>query len=475
MVVFSINSDSPGYDYLWFQRYSNHTSPHLTSLHHLFILFGFCLPVIVRAASPVALEDQARQIMDLSREDVEQRLAAFDQSLLDYQVDDAVYRRIVNYLENWPISSGRMLARSARFFPIFEEQLAAAGMPLELKNLSIVESALRSWAVSPVGAGGLWQLMPGTARELGLRVNEVVDERFDPTLGCAAGLDYLKMQHERYGDWALALAAYNSGPGNVNRAKRRSGSNNYWKLRRFLPRETRDYVPNFIAALFLTSYHHHYGLPASQIPLDDQLTERVQVYRKLSLHRVAQVTGLRPEVVIELNPQYLRGYLPGLRGGHPLQLPKRVMPAMLHYLQEYPRDTPESEIVLPWASPLVSDGEVNGDRYYLRYEVLAEGNESTARQIAARYDLAVDRLLIWSERGEVDTVRTGDAFFYYDVDYYQPFDRRARELPDPTPQLLAAELPRVDQSVHHYFEPLPPPTMRVEEAPLRKWWQLWGK
>ncbi len=423
----------------------------------------------------MAVEAHARQIMELSRKDVEQRLAAFDHSLLDYQVDDAVYRRIVNYLENWPISSGRMLARSARFFPIFEEELAAAGMPLELKNLSIVESALRSWAVSPVGAGGLWQLMPGTARELGLRVTDVLDERLDPTLGCAAGLEYLNRQYDRYGDWALALAAYNSGPGNVNRAKRRSGSSDYWKLRRFLPRETRDYVPNFIAAIFLTSYHHHYGLAASQIPLDDQLTERIQVYRKLSLHRVAQVTGLRPEVVIELNPQYLRGYLPGLRGGHLLQLPKRVMPAMLHYLQAYPRSTPESEIVLPWATPLVSDGELNGDRYYLRYGVTAEAGETRARQVAERYELPVDRLLIWSERGEMDTIGTGDVFYFYDVERYQPFDRRSRQLPDPTPPLSMADLPRVDKSVHRYFEPLPPPAIRSEEVPQRKWWQVFRR
>ncbi len=447
----------------------------MAAYYRLIILFLLCLPQGLGAVSAAAAEAQARQIMDLSREDVEQRLSAFDHSLLDYQVDDAVYRRIVNYLQHWPISSGRMLARSARFFPIFEEQLAAADMPLELKHLSIVESALRSWAISPVGAGGLWQLMPGTARELGLRITGEVDERLDPTLGCAAGLDYLKMQYARYGDWALALAAYNSGPGNVNRAKRRSGSNDYWKLRRFLPRETRDYVPNFIAAIFLMSYHHHYGLPATQISLDGQLTERVLVYRKLSLHRVAQVTGLRPEVVIELNPQYLRGYLPGLRGGHYLQLPKRVMPAMMEYLQQYPRDTREEEVVLPWATPLLNDGELNADRYYLRYEISAEAGDTTARQIAGRYDLPVDRLLIWSERGEVDSVSLGDAFFYYDVDQYQPLDRRQRELPDAAPQLLASAPPPLRKSVHRYFESLPDPKAAPEEVPLRKWWQLFRK
>ena len=425
--------------------------------------------------SEAEAERQARQIMDLSREEVERRLGAMDQSLLDYQVDDAVFRRIVNYIQNWPISSGRMLARSARFYPIFEEQLEAADLPLELKHLSIVESALRSWAISRVGAGGLWQLMPGTARELGLIVNDVLDERLDPTLGCAAGLDYLKIQYERYGDWALALAAYNSGPGNVNRAIRRSGSRNYWKLRRFLPRETRSYVPSFIAAVFLMSYHHDFGLPATQISLDDQLTERILVHREISLYRVAQVTGLRPEVVIELNPQYLRGYLPGLRGGHSLQLPQRVVPAMLEYLALHPAKAREDSAELPWSHPQLAQGELNADRYYVRREVYAEEGDTTIRQVAARYNQAVDRLLIWSDRGELDAVTEGEAFHYYDVDMYQPYDTRNRDIPPPAEPLVADARPRVQKSLHTYFASIPEPVYLVEPEQPRRWWEVFRR
>lgn len=418
-------------------------------------------------------EQLARRIMELSEEEVRERLAVFDASLLDYRMDDAVYRRIVNYIQHWPISSGRMIARSARFYPIFEEQLVAAGVPKELKHLSIVESALRSWAVSPVGAGGLWQLMPGTARELGLVVNDELDERLDPTLGCAAGIDYLKMQYERYGDWAVALAAYNAGPGNVNRAIRRSGSRDYWRMRRFLPRETRHYVPSFIAAVFLMSYHHHYGLPATLISLDDQMTDRIVVRRRISLYQVARVTGLRPEVVVELNPQYTRGYLPGLRGGHYLQLPERVIPAMQAYLELHPRERKEEQIDLPWAHPLIAAGEVNADRYYQRHYAGIEEGDTVARQVADRHGIPVDRLLVWSDWGEFDSLTVGDSLQYYGIAAYRPYDPREREVDTAMPVATTHDERRVRKTFATYLQEVPEP--RVMEIRARKrWWEVFS-
>ncbi len=439
-------------------------------LYFFFLSFLFSLPLV--AATPLSeaeAEKYARQIMELSREEVERRLEEFDGSLLEYRVDDAVFRRVVNYIRNWPISSGRVLGRSARFYPIFEQQLEAARLPLELKHLSVVESALRSWAVSPVGAGGLWQLMPGTARELGLIVNSELDERLDPWLGCEAGLEYLRMQHERYGDWALALAAYNSGPGNVNRAIRRSGSRNYWTLRRYLPRETRHYVPNFIAAVFLMTYHHDYGLDPTQLPLDEQLTERITVHRKLSLYRVAQVTGLRPEVVIEMNPQYLRGYLPGLRGGHSLQLPARVVPAMLKYLESHPANIPEADIYLPWTDPLAGRGELDGDRYYTKLEAPVEEGDSLARQVASRHGIPVDRLMVWSNRGELDSLTTGEKLAYYEVETYQPYDTRIHDFRGPVLPLAIRPLSPVTPLDSQKFSDLPEPT--APKAPQQSWWE----
>ncbi|MBC6992786.1 transglycosylase SLT domain-containing protein [Neolewinella lacunae] len=389
------------------------------------------------SAAAAALDAQAEHIMAIADSVVRRRLALLDNGMVEHRFDPVVKRRIINYLENWPITSARLLARSARFFPIFEEQLAAAGLPTSLKYISVQESALRPWATSHVGAGGLWQLMPGTARELGLTVDATVDERLDPELGCAAGLAYLKMQYDRYQDWALALAAYNCGPGNVNRALRRSKSRDYWKIRKHLPGETRDYVPYIIAAAYLMAFHHEHEVTASAMELDLQMTEAITVYRELSLHRVAQVTRLRPEVVIELNPQYLRGYLPGRPGGHRLRLPQRVMPAMQTYLETHPATRAEAAIALPWTSPRLHDGEMDPDRFYTGYHTVPGTTDTTLRAAAATFGLPVDQLAVWSNLGELDPLEPGDELFFYRVEIYLPYDPRVREVPPAAPPIAS--------------------------------------
>ncbi|TXF87734.1 hypothetical protein FUA23_17530 [Neolewinella aurantiaca] len=401
-----------------------------------YLLFLLLLPVLtVRAETPV--EAQVTYIMETADSLVKARLALFDQSIMEHRFDKAVRRRIENYVGNWSHATGRVLARSARFFPIFEEQLAAKGMPLGLKYVTIQESALRPYATSHAGAGGLWQLMPGTAREHGLVVDEILDERLDPELGCAAGLEYLQIQYERYEDWALALAAYNCGPGNVNKALRKAGGRdkNYWQIRRFLPRETRNYLPNIIAAAYVMAFHHLHDVPAGQMDLDLQITEAITVERRLSLHRVIQVTGLRPDVVIELNAQYLKGYLPGLPGGHRLRLPKRVMPAMRSYLTLHPADAPETDADLPWTSPRLHKGELTSERYYSQYRTTVGSQDTTLRQVAGSFRIPVDQLAIWSNRGEFDSLALFDEVVFYNVSEYLPFDPRDRDTPAAAPQV----------------------------------------
>jgi len=374
--------------------------------------------------------------METSDSLVRARMAFFGEEIMEHRLDQSVKRRIVNYLENWPITTGRLLARSARYFPIFEERLLAAGMPLGLKYFTIQESALRPVAVSHAGAGGLWQLMPGTAREHGLTVNDVLDERLDPELVCTAGLEYLKIQHDKYQDWALALAAYNCGPGNVNKAIRRSGrKRDYWSIRRHLPRETRNYLPNIIAAAYVMAFHHEHGLPPSPMELDLQITEAITVYRRLSLWRVAQVTGLRSEVIVALNPQYRKGYLPGMPGGHRLRLPQRVVPAMQTYLAQHPADWAESSIHLPWTSPQLRDRELDPDRHYTQYNTLPGSQDTSLRQIATIYNIPVDQLAVWSNKGELDSLHQDDQLFFYRISQYLPYDPRQRNPPPPAPLL----------------------------------------
>ena len=407
----------------------------------LFPLFLVLLTALPLGAVSEA-EALARRIMESSDSLVRARLENLGHGLVEHRNDPIIHRRIVNYIERWPKTTGRILSRSARYFPIFEEQLAAAGMPLELKYIAIQESALRPYATSRVGAAGLWQLMPGTARELGLTVNSELDERLDAELGCAAGLEYLRRQYERYGDWALAIAAYNCGPGNVNKAIRRSGKRtpNFWQLRRHLPRETAGYMPSIIAAAYLMTYYHDHEVTAEQMELDMQITEAITVYRDLSLHRVAQVTGLHPEKVIELNPQYIKGYLPGSPGGHRLRLPARVVPAMRTYLATNPAGRAECDVDLPWASPRLHESEMNSDSYYAQYRALAYPGDTDLRQIAVRNGVPVDQLAIWSYAGVMDSLNTEGHFLFYRVAKHHPYDPRDRNTPS-APPLLANQPP----------------------------------
>jgi len=386
------------------------------------------------AASPA--EARAEHIMEVADSMVKARLALLDSTIMEHRLDATVKRRIINYVENWPIASARLLARSARFFPIFEQQLATAGMPLGLKYVTVQESALRPYATSHAGAGGLWQLMPGTARELGLTVNDILDERLDPELGCVAGLEYLKIQYERYGDWALALAAYNCGPGNVNKALRRSRGHDYWSIRKHLPRETSNYLPNIIAASYVMAFHHLHDVTSAPMDLDLQVTEAITVYRKLSLYRVTQITGLRSDVVIELNAQYLAGYLPGMPGGHRLRLPSRVMPAMRTYLSLHPADQAETEANLPWTSPRLNRGELHSERFYDQFRTSPSSQDTTLRQIAANYELPVDQLAVWSNQGEFDSLEQFTELFFYRIGAYLPYDPRERKTP-PAPATIA--------------------------------------
>lgn len=379
--------------------------------------------------SDLSAEAKADHVLAVSDSIVRANLGRLDADFLDYRLDDAVRRRIVNYLENWSDASGRLLARSTRYFPIFEEQLAAAGMPLALKYVAVQESALRPYALSHAGAGGLWQLMPGTARELGLTVNDELDERLDAELGCAAGLQYLRYQYERYEDWGLAIAAYNCGPGNVNRAIRRSGKRkpNFYNIRRYLPRETRRYLPNIVAATYLMAFFQHHDVAVAPLPLDLQITEAVTVYRRLSLYRVAQITGLAPEVVVELNPQYLRGYLPGMPGGHRLRLPRRVMPAFQHYLAEHPAEEAETDYFPPWSTPMLDDYDRETDAYYTQYVTTITNLDTSLRRVATLYGVPADRLAVWSRAGVYDSLAVGTPITFYRVKRYRPDDPLERE------------------------------------------------
>jgi len=223
----------------------------------------------------------------------------------------------------------KILGLSSRYFPMFEDALEANDMPLELKYLPVIESALNYRAYSRAGASGLWQFMVGTGKLYGLTINTLVDERRDPFKSTHAGVKYLKDLYKIYNDWHLAIAAYNCGPGNVNKAIQRSGGKrNYWDIYYFLPKETRGYVPAFIAATYLMNYYQQHNLCPTEpenIPL---LRDTVYVKERLNLQQVAEMLSIPVEDLRAINPQYRKDILPGDRlTGYSLCLPhNKVLP-----------------------------------------------------------------------------------------------------------------------------------------------------
>ena len=236
-----------------------------------------------------------------------------------------IVRDYINYYltNRWsPLSN--VLALAKFYFPIFEQELIAADMPVELRALAIIESNLSPLAASRVGAVGLWQFMPATGKNLGLEINSLVDERSDIILSTRAACRFLKDLYNMFGDWTLALAAYNCGPGNVNRAIARAGSEakSFWDIYDFLPRETRVYVPKFIAATYVYAYHELHNIEAKATP-ECISTDTVMINRTMHLGQVASTLNIPLETLRMLNPQYKIDIVPAARKPYALRLPTR--------------------------------------------------------------------------------------------------------------------------------------------------------
>lgn len=216
-----------------------------------------------------------------------------------------------------------MLGIGKYYFPIFDDILERYGVPLEFRYLPVIESALNARAVSRAGAAGLWQFMPSTGRMYGLEVNTLVDERRDPVKSTKAAARYLKDLYRIYGDWHLAIAAYNCGPGTVNRAIRRSGGKkNYWQIYDYLPAETRSYVPIFIAANYVMTYYQQHNLCPAEVDMPVH-TDTIVVKGRTTFNRISEITGVPIDELEILNPQYRRNIIPGEK--YTLRLPGHAM------------------------------------------------------------------------------------------------------------------------------------------------------
>ncbi|HOY48039.1 MAG TPA: transglycosylase SLT domain-containing protein [Flavobacteriales bacterium] len=285
----------------------------------------------------------------------------------------------------------RMIGLSELYFPLFEETLAKYKMPLELKYLAIVESALNPAARSRVGAQGLWQFMYGTGKLFKLNINSYVDERCDPIKSTEAACLYMKYLYSIYKDWSLVLAAYNSGPGNVNKAIRRSGGKtNYWDLRPYLPRETAGYVPAFIAAVYVMNYSKEHNLyPIMPKAIFSEI-DTLHIHRRLTFNQLSAVLDMPVEDIAFLNPSYLLGVIPETEGHHILTLPKSKVATFINneetiYSYKSPRESRmDSLMSIKRALPIAS-----------KTHVVRSGESISA--VARKYGVTVNEIKKWNK------------------------------------------------------------------------------
>lgn len=317
------------------------------------------------------------------------------------------YNPIVrNYISRYvsPKSSlmSNVMTRSQYYFPSIEEELTKHDLPVELRAMPIIESALTATAISRAGAAGLWQFMPATGKIYNLEVNSLVDERCDPAKATVAACRLLSDLYKMYGEWSLAIAAYNCGPGNVNKALARSGlkEGTFWDVYDYLPRETRGYVPAFIAASYAYAYHNQHGIEISNPPLP-LATDTVTINKILHLGQVSEVLDIPIELLRELNPQYRRDIIPATTKSYSLRLPQRYISPFIE--QEVAINKLDSTYLKQYIDPANVKKMIttpNGTVYVVK-------SGDTLGAIARRHHTTVRNIMSWNNLRSADKLSIG--------------------------------------------------------------------
>lgn len=320
---------------------------------------------------------------------------------------NAVVRNyILRYIKRSPRQLASLQRRAEYYFPIFEDILARYGLPYELCYLAVIESALNPQAHSPVGAAGLWQIMPSTGKKYGLEVNSLVDERMDPVRSTEAACRFLGALYNIFGDWNLAIAAYNCGPGNVNKAIHRAGGKrDFWSIYPYLPRETRGYLPVFVAAAYSMNYAEMHGIcPA---PVEHSMrTDTIMTDQRQHLKQISANLGIDLAELRRLNPQYARDILPG---GKPYALCLPIeksgsyidnQDTILAYQAQELIYNRRAEIDILQKTSVNSGYSVNGVTYYK----VKPGD--TLSGIAKKFRVSVKQLKAWNGL-KSDMIREG--------------------------------------------------------------------
>jgi membrane-bound lytic murein transglycosylase D len=304
--------------------------------------------------------------------------------------------------------TGKILGLTKIYFPLFEEKLDAYNIPLEMKYLSIVESALNPTATSSAGAKGLWQFMYGTGKMYGMQSTSFIEDRYDPDKATTAACRYLRDLYNIYGDWFLVLAAYNSGPGNVNKAIRRAGGvKNYWAIWDYLPAETRGYVPAFIAVNYIMNYYNEHNIRPAAPGFLYQDIDTLRTSRLLSFDQITETIGVPMKDLQFLNPQYKLGIIPATgSAGNVLKLPRKYIPQFQRREQEIyayrsPKAIEREQLLARVESLNAGTVSQNGSAGKTEKIHVVQQGESLG-SIARLYRTYISQLIVWNNLKEAD-------------------------------------------------------------------------
>ena len=325
-------------------------------------------------------------------------------SFITLPYNDIVKGYIIKYSEKMPSAMEKILGLCEYYMPIFQEIFDRYNMPEELRAMAIIESAMNPRAESRVGAKGMWQFMYHTGKMYGLHVDSFVDERMDPVKSADAAARYLMDAYNIFGDWNLAIASYNCGAGNVNKAIKRSGSRKFWDLWPYLPRETRGYGPAFVGALYATKYYKEHGLK----PLATQMPPAVDTFhikKMLHLKQVSELTGAPLDLLKDLNPQYKHEIIPGNERTYILRIPFQYTNAFIEHEDSLHRH--KSDIYFnPTTIKKIKEG---GDGVRIVHKVQ---NGEYLGKIASKYRVSVSQIKKWNNLRS-DSIRVGQRLIIY--------------------------------------------------------------
>ena len=326
-------------------------------------------------------------------------------SFISLPYNEIVKNYIILYSEKMPTKMSHILGLCQYYMPIFEDIFNQYDIPQELKAMAVIESAMNPLAVSRAGAKGMWQFMYSTAKMYGLHIDSFVDERLDPVKSAEAAAQYLQDSYEIFGDWNLAIASYNCGAGNVNKAIRRSGGKRaFWDIWPYLPRETRGYVPAFVGALYTMTYYKEHGIRPEAIGIPAHI-DTLKINKQLHLRQVSDLTAAPLEELKNLNPQYRHDIIPGESREYILRIPYEYTNAFIEYEDSVYRHKAE-EYFNPVTIKKIKDG-ADGERIVYRVK-----NGDYLGRIASRHRCTVAQIKRWNNLSS-NNIRVGQRLIIY--------------------------------------------------------------